>query len=244
MRPRVTMAEQPQVRQLDSAFMMKAFYVFAALAVLSVGISVGGKWLGRSMVMAGHTDDRTPYEIVIGNNVMTARANEIRFERQRRDGATKRLDLYLRWPEMEGYTDTWREDFNHAGGTRKIIFLSFEERMLAEDMSGRYEPIYSAMVERPGEAGPGGIVSYRFDPKSGYLNEVLEVAERPGEEPFVARCLAGPSAGESLAACQRDIHLGDDLSLSYRFPAELLGDWKRLDAAILAKAATMLASGG
>ena len=37
----------------------------------------------------------------------------------------------------------------------------------------------------------------------------------------MARCLSGPSAEESLAPCERDIHVGDDLSLSYRFPTEL-----------------------
>ena len=48
---------------------------------------------------------------------------------------------------------------------------------------------------------------------------MLAVAERPGEDPFVARCLTGASAAESLAPCERDIQLGDDLSLTYRFPA-------------------------
>ena len=40
---------------------------------------------------------------------------------------------------------------------------------------------------------------YGFTEKSGYLNEVLAVAERPGDTPFVARCLSGPSAEQSLA---------------------------------------------
>ena len=243
MRPTAMIAVQPEVRTLDAGLLVKVFYVFVLLALLSVGISIGGKWLGRSIVMAGHTDDRTLHEIVIGNNVVTAAANEIRFERSRRDGVTKRLDLYLRWPELEGYSELTRDDFNHAGGIRRIIFVSLEERQLSRDMSGRFEPIYSAMIERPGEQGPAGIVSYRFDKKSGYLNEMLEVAERPGKEPFVARCISGPSAEESLAPCQRDIHLGDNLSLSYRFPAELLGNWKELDASIQAKAARLLATG-
>ena len=41
-----------------------------------------------------------------------------------------------------------------------------------------------------------------------------------------------------------EVYVGDDLSLSYRFPRELLGDWAQLDAAIRAKAASMLRSGG
>jgi hypothetical protein len=238
-------AEDSQnVRAIDGSFMMKVFYAFALLALLSLGISLGGKWFGRSIALAGHTDDATLREVVIGNNVIAAPANTIRFDRQRRNGIASRLDLYLRWPELDGYSDAARDDFNHAGGARRIIFLSFEERIMSRDMSGRLDPIYASMLVRPGVAGPGGATLYRFDEKSGYLNEVLVVAAQPGGPPFVARCLAGESANESLAPCARDIHLGDNLSLSYRFPMELLGDWARLDAAISAKAASLLGTGG
>ncbi|RVC58061.1 hypothetical protein EN759_34805, partial [Mesorhizobium sp. M00.F.Ca.ET.038.03.1.1] len=91
--------------------------------------------------------------------------------------------------------------------------------------------------------GPGGTTVYAFSEKSGYLNEVLAVAERPGKDPFVARCLSGPSAEESLAPCERDIQVGDDLSLTFRFPRELLANWPALDAAIAAKVASILKTG-
>jgi len=229
----------PSIRAIDSAFLLKVFYMFAALAVLSLGISFGGKWLGRSIALAGHTEDPTLHEIVIGNNVIAAPGNAIRFERQRHDGVATRLDLYLRWPQLDGYTDAARDDFNNTNGARNIIFLSFEERMMSRDMSGRLEPIYWPMLVRPGKAGPDGVTLYAFTERSGYLNEVLAVATGATGEPFVARCLAGESAAESLAPCERDIHLGDNLSLTYRFPRELLGDWDKLDKAIRAKAAAM-----
>jgi len=236
-------AEPQQVRAISSSFMMKAFYSFALLDLLSFGISVGGKWFGRSLALAGHAYDATLREIVIGNNVISAPANTIRFDRQRRDGVTDRLDLYLRWPELDGYSDAAREDFNHAGGARRIIFLSWEERMMSRDMSGRIEPIYASMLVRPGEPGPGGTMLYRFNEKSGYMNEVLAVAALPDAGIFAARCLIGESARASLAPCERDIHVGENLSLSYRFPGELLGDWAKLDAAVRARAASMLRTG-
>ena len=224
--------------------MTKVFYIFAALALLSLAISVGGKWLGRSIALAGHTDDTTLREIVIGNNVISAPANMIRSDRQRRDGVADRLDLYLRWPQLDGYSDPARDDFNHAKGTRRIVFLSFEQRMMARDMSGRLDPIYTSLLARPGTAGPSGTTLYAFNEKSGYMNEVLAVAAQPDGGAFVTRCLVGVSAAESLAPCERDIHVGDNLTLSYRFPRELLGDWRRLDAAIRVKAASMLRTGG
>ncbi|PBB79442.1 hypothetical protein CK218_18965 [Mesorhizobium sp. WSM3879] len=227
---------------VDSTLMKRVFYVFAALALLSVAISLGGKWLGRSIAMAGYTDDTTVRQVVMGNNVISVPANFIRFDQARRDGIASRFDLYLRYPEMDGYSTAARDDFNHVT-TRKIIFLSFEPRMMSRDMSGRFAPIYSALIVTPGTPGPAGTRLYGFTEKSGYLNEVLAVAERPGKDPFVARCLSGPSAEDSLAPCERDIQVGDDLSLTYRFPRELLGNWQALDAAIATKVAGILKTG-
>jgi hypothetical protein len=228
---------------VDSMLMRRVFYAFAALALLSVAISLGGKWFGRSIAMAGYTDDPTIHEIVIGNNVIAVPANTIRFDQARRDGIAARLDLYLRYPQMDGYSEAARGDFNHTGSTKNIIFLSFEPQMMSRDMSGRFAPIYSALIVQPGMPGPGGTTIYGFNEKSGYLNEVLVVGNRAGKDPFVARCLGGPSADESLAPCERDVQIGDNLSLTYRFPKDFLGDWQALDAAIMAKATHILKSG-
>ncbi|TPN29031.1 hypothetical protein FKO01_19900 [Mesorhizobium sp. B2-3-3] len=236
-------ADGPELTVVDSMLMKRVFYAFAALALLSVAISLGGKWFGRSIALAGYTDDTTVREVVIGNNVISVPANFIRFEQARRNGIASRLDLYLRYPRMDGYSEAARDDFNHSGTNRNIIFLSFEPRMMSRDMSGRFAPIYSALIVKPGIPGPGGTTVYGFNEKSGYLNEVLVVGKREGKDPFVARCLSGPSAGESLAPCERDIHVGDDLSLTYRFPREFLGDWQTLDAAITAEAGRILKTG-
>ncbi|WP_421913263.1 hypothetical protein [Mesorhizobium sp.] len=236
-------ATEPEFTVVDSALMRRVFYAFATLALLSVAISFGGKWFGHSIAMAGYTDDGTVREIVIGNNVIAVPANAIRFAQARRDGIASRLDLYLRYPEMDGYSEAARDDFNHTGSAKKIIFLSFEQQMMSRDMSGRFAPIYSALIVQPGRPGPGGTTVYAFNEKSGYVNEVLVVGERPGKDPFVARCLGGPNADESLAPCERDIHVGDNLSLTYRFPKEFVGDWPTLDAAIVAETTRILKTG-
>ena len=239
----MTKAAAQQFRIVDSSLMMKVFYGFALLALLSAAISLSGKWIGHSIAMAGYTDDPTPREIVIGNNVIVVPSNMIRFEQARRDGIAPRLDLYLRYPQMDGYSGAARDDFNGTDGRRTILFLSFEPQAMSRDMSGRLAPIYSKLVEQEGTPGPGGTMRYRFTYQSGYLDEVLVVAERAGETPFVARCLAGPAAGQSLAPCERDVLVGDGLSLTYRFPEPLLREWKALDAAVLAEAGHMLQTG-
>ncbi|MEO3385667.1 hypothetical protein [Mesorhizobium sp. CAU 1741] len=221
--------------------MIRVFIGFVVLALLSVGVSLVGKWAGKTIAMAGHTDDRTLHEIVIGNDVLVVPANMIRFEGSRRDGVAARLDVYLRWPQMDGYSDVARDDFNHLDDSRRILFLSFEERMMSRDMSGRYEPIYRALVEPSGRVGPGGLTAYPFTTASGYMDEVLIVGGQ-GEisPPFVARCLAGDQSKQSLAPCERDLHIGEGLTLTYRMPAELAGSWRDVDAAVRAVAESFL----
>lgn len=223
--------------------MLRVFFVFLGLALLSGVISLGGKWAGRSIAMAGHTDDTTVYEIVIGNDVLAVPANAIRFEAARRSGVAARLDLYLRWPQMDGYSHEARDAFNHADGARNILFLTFDVPMMSRDMTGRFEPIYRALVEGPGRAGPAGLTVYPFTEKSGYVDEVLVVGDEGGNHPFVARCLAGDAARESLAPCERDIHIGDGLNLTYRMPAELAGSWREVDEAVREAAGRFLQTG-
>lgn len=214
---------------LDSTFIWRVFFIFSALALIALAIATAGRFAGHSIAMAGHTDDTSLAEIVIGNNVLAAPRNMIRFEQARKGGVATRLDLYLRWPDLTGYTDAARDDFNHAGDRKNIVFVSLSESMMSRDMSGRYEPIYSELTEASTDAAPKGLVARRFTEKSGYANEMLYVGETTGRAPFVVRCLVGETAAQSLAPCERDIHVGKGLSLLYRFPHELLGDWKRLD---------------
>ena len=215
-----------------TGFALRLFYVFALLALASAAIAMAGKWAGQSIAMGGHTDSRTVREIVIGDDVVNAPDNMIRFEKARRDGAAARLDLYVRWPQMDGYSAGASDAFNHVGGERSILFVSFEPRMMSRDMSHRFAPIYSNLIEPESRPGPAGLRIHRFTEASGYVDEVLAVAEEAGAEPFVMRCLAGAAARESLAPCERDIHIGKDLSLSYRMPPELAGEWRAVEAGV------------
>jgi hypothetical protein len=231
----------PQVA--DAGVMMKVFTVFAALALLSGAISLGGKLLGGTIAAVGYTADTTPYEIVVGNNVLSVPGNMIRFEEARRHGDAHRVDLYALWPKMTGYSDADRDAFNNRQRSRRIVFMSIEPRMMSRDMSGRLDAIYRRLIDLPGAPGPAGLRRYSFSAGSGYVDEVLVVGERPGREAFVARCLTGSAAAETLAGCERDVHLGQQLSMTYRFPEELLENWAALDAAVSAKAAEMLRTG-
>lgn len=233
-------AAPQQFRMADPRLMTRVFKGLVVLALLSLAVTVAGRWFGERIAMGGHTDDIAIQAVVIGDNLLAVPANMIRFEQARRSGDADRLDLYVRYPQMEGYTNASRDAFNHATGSSPILFLGFSEQMMSRDMSGRFGPIYSSLIARPGQPGPGGITFHEFSEKSGYLGEKLAVGERPGRDPFVARCLTGAAAEKSLASCERDILVGQRLSLTYRFPQRLLGDWQALEAAVEALAASML----
>ena len=96
-------AAEPQATHLlDARFMWRVFWVFAGLAILSMCISIAGRYAGRAIAMAGHTDDTTLAKVVIGDKVVAAPHNMIRFSSARRSGAAARLDLYMRWPRLDG----------------------------------------------------------------------------------------------------------------------------------------------
>lgn len=228
------------VKQLDAHFVMRIFMALLVMVILSAAILVGGRFFGRTLALGGHSDSTKLAEIVIGNNVLHVPANALRLEEQRAGGEHSRVEIYLHWPDMNGYSRETADAFNHANGSSEIIFMTLERSIMSRDMSGRVGPIYSSVIAQPGIPGPAGTTMFGFKEQSGYLDELLVTAPRAASEPFAARCLAGEEANRSLAPCERDIHVGDNLSLTYRFPKELLAEWQKLDASVLAAATSYL----
>lgn len=216
-------------------FVWRLTGVVAALAALTLALSLGGRMLGERIAAAGHSDDPRPFEIVIGNDVLAVPGNTIRYQRQRRDGVMSGLDLYLLWPEMEGYSRARAARFNDPALADGLVFVTLSASTMSRDMSGRFAPIYSRLLEPgPPAAGPAGLVRHRLKPEAGYVSEALYVeAAAAGGRPFVVRCLDGPAAGlASGGSCQRDIRIGDDLTVLYRFSEALLPRWRALDRAV------------
>jgi hypothetical protein len=104
---------------------------------------------------------------------------------------------------------------------------------MSRDMSGRVEPIYRHLLTGPQEAGPAGLQLHHFKPGTGFEGEVLLTGETADGDAYAVRCLI-PSEDKfaSSSDCQRDIHVGEDLSVLYRFSSRLLPDWKQIDAAV------------
>ena len=212
-------------------YAQRLFLIFAGLALVALLISLGERMVGGRIALGGHSDSVLAHEIIIGDDVLSVPENMIRLPEQRRGGVAGRLDLYLSWPGLTGFSRQEKQIFNGTRENGRLIFLSFEERVMSCDMSGRFAPIYRFLIEGEGAAGPAGLTRYVLPAKAGYLNEVLYVGPLEGETRFVARC-SEEEKENLIAACERDMQVGGNLSATLRFPVALLSEWRALSAAI------------
>ncbi len=194
--------------------------------------------LGAEISRAGHSTDTTRKQIIIGNDVLAIPANAIRFRSQRRTGDSERVDMYFLWPEMAGYSERDAAAFNQTTVNPQLLFVTLEKRQMSQDMTGRIEPIYSKFMTGVSINAGHGLKRRALSAEGGFHQEDLWY-EASSPWPFAARC---NRPGESMAApyCLRDIHVGRDLSVTYRFHLSLISDWMAIDAAIRAQIKDMI----
>ncbi len=229
---------------ISNRFVLILTGLVVLLAMASALITFGGHRLGERLALAGHTTSTTLYTITIGQDRLQLAANTLRFESQRHNGTSDRADLYLSWPQMTGYSLDGRRRFDDITLSATLIFAQLSQSTMSRDMSGRLEPIYSHLFSSLPEKGPYGLTMHRLKPESGYQNEVLYTASRPGQPDYAVRCLLPTeNTAASSGDCQRDVHVGRDLSLLYRFSRDLLADWQRLDTAMENYVAERLVNG-
>ncbi|MDE1992092.1 MAG: hypothetical protein KGI75_06290 [Rhizobiaceae bacterium] len=222
--------EQPLI---SSGLVYRLTGGIAVLAALTVAITIGGRWLGETISLAGHTADVTPVTVTIGEDTLRLASNTIRFPSERANGTAERVDLYLTWPQMQGYSDADRLRFDDISQSSSLIFLQISQSTMSRDMSGRLEPIYSHLMEGDAFAGPHGLTAHRLRADAGYSDEVLLTAPRAGAPDYVVRCILPASPEQATSGdCQRDVKVGRDLSVLYRFSSNQLGDWQSMDAAV------------
>lgn len=224
---------------LSSQFIWKLAAIVAVLCALTAAIAVTGRMIGGSVVLAGNTTDQSSRDIVIGNNVLSLPANVIRFESQRVSRVHAAVDLYFAWPGMTGYSDSNRDIFSQTKSAEGLVFARIAQATMSRDMSGRFAPIYRRLTDGTPMAGPNGLDSVRMKPGTGYANELMYVERGAAAAPYTVRCLVedAQSAPDLVTrtGCQRDISLGNDLSVTYRFSIELLPHWRTIEHDVRAR---------
>ena len=221
---------------LSPKFVWKITAVVAVMCVVTLAIAITGRMVGQSISQAGNTTDTTLHEIVIGNDVLRLPANVIRFESQRVSGVQSAVDTYFAWPGMTGYSDDTRAVFNQTRSADGLIFARIAQATMSRDMSGRFTPIYKRLTDGAPVAGPSGLDSFRLRSGAGYANELMYVERAASGEPYAIRCLVEEAGSEpdfnTRTGCQRDIAIGRDLSVTYRFSIDLLTHWREIEADI------------
>ncbi|WP_275790872.1 hypothetical protein [Pararhizobium gei] len=219
---------------ISARFICTLTAIVVGLAVSTAGLSVAGRWYGENLALAGHTTSVAENDIFIGQDHLRLPSNAIRFEGQRATGLSERVDLYLTWPDMNGYTDETRALFNDVSKPDSLIFLEVSQSTMSRDMSGRLEPIYRHLFDGAPSPGPAGLTRHSMKANSGYGAEVFFTAPGATKALYAVRCLIPDIADASTSAdCQRDIHAGSDLVVLYRFSSQLLPQWQAIDAAVL-----------
>ncbi len=225
----------PEKQKLVSGlFLVKSVVFLAVLAGAATVANLAVGWYGQSAKAVGHTTSTDNFDISIGQDRLKLAANTIRFDTQRKSGKTERVDMYLTWPQLAGYAQENQDLFDAKADSNRVIFLQLSQSTMSRDMSGRFEAIYSHLVQGEPQDIKFGLKLYRFKPDAGYGDEVLLTAKRDGLPDYVVRCLMPtPQRPSTSGDCQRDVRLGQDLTVLYRFPVSLLNQWQALDDGIV-----------
>jgi hypothetical protein len=215
---------------LSNRLLFRITVVIGLLAALASGLSIAGKQIGEGLALGGNTESRQIHRIVVGQDTLALPANTIRFEAQRQSGRAESVSVYLSWPDLEGYSRANAATFSDPHRPDALIFAEFSQSVMSRDMSGRVEPIYSRLFVGEPTKGPAGLAVHALSKKSGFGDEKLLTAILPDGATYAVRCLL-PVAGQppTSADCLRDVRVGRDLTLLYRFSSALLPQWRQID---------------
>lgn len=219
----------------------RAFWLFSALAILSLGLVLFGNLYGERMALAGHSPDPAPLEIVIGNDVLSVPTNMIRLPDQRVSGLTESISLYVHWPTKQGFTVEQAPAFNSVDGQGSdIIFITFKVRDRLMTMRDRFDPVYKKAVTGPVKTIYSGLNVQALMPALGYNDEVLVWSSpRLSIEPdFIARC-TNAEHENYIAPCETDMFVGRSLEMNVRFSQQMLVRWPTLNKELSSFAASL-----
>lgn len=222
--------EEPLV---SSRLLLRSIALLCLLALATLALSVGGRWVGARVSLAGNSESQRILSVTLGDDRLHVPENLIRFAAQRRDGPAERLDLYLTWPGLEGYGPATRASFDDPARTGDLIFVQLGQSIMSRDMSGRLDPVYSRLTEGPTAAYGYGLTQQGLRVDAGYIGETLLTGRSADGTAYAVRCTL-PKRPDlaSSADCQRDIRIGRDLGLLYRFSSARLADWQAMDLAL------------
>ena len=233
------MENDKKPEKISPKIIKKVTLIAVTLLIAALAMFTTAHLFGDNLSRAGHSSSTKKLEIVIGNEYLKVPSNKIRFYSQRSSGAHEKLDLYIHWPSLSGYRDSLSSDFNNSNEDKNLVFITIEPRTMSFDMSGRVTPIYSQFFEGKPIATNSGLIKQPLSAKGGFIDEDLFYAAS-SPYPFATRCVR--EAASTTPFCIRDIHIGKNLMLTYRFHQKYLRDWIELEQSVRALIKSMIVS--
>ena len=218
---------------ISNRLLFRVTATIGVLAALAAALSVFGKQVGQELVLGGNTDSSAIHHIIVGQDTLALPANMIRFEPQRRSGRSDSVSVYASWPGLEGYSRHNAAAFSDPRRVDGLIFIDFSQSVMSRDMSGRVEPIYSRLFAGDATDGPAGLKVHALTRNSGFGEERLLTGRLEDGTVYAVRCLMPTDLRASTSAdCLRDVRVGRDMTMLYRFSAVLLPQWQEIEKAM------------
>jgi hypothetical protein len=220
-----------------------AIAALVAGAVLALGYAtrLGIDAYRGSLTLSGLSEDQAPVAITIAGERLRIPGNMFRDSVARAGGTLKAAELVVHWPTFAGYSKALDADFKDGSPSAPLVYLTVAERTVALDAAARLDGVYARFFVGDPVASPPGLTARRLSLDSGYDGEIVYYGPA-GADRFVARCLPEARA-DTPATCIRDIAIGRNLTLLYRFNRDIIGGWQDLDRGIRALGAKFIASG-
>jgi hypothetical protein len=177
------------------------------------------------------TSSTDPVAIEIGGVKLWVPENYLQYDSARRGGHRREVALWSILPDLSGWSNWNSGSFSDTGPNSRIVIITIRDQQVNVSEADRLKRIYMAYVVDPkGTPGPFGLRQYTFSRDSGYRAEDLLVGDTP-KGPMVLRCVRlGPDV--TNPSCLRDMLIGKNVGLSYRFKRSKLSHWREIGEAV------------
>ena len=190
--------------------------------------------------LGGFSSDTSPTIIAIGDTHLSVPQNIIRFHEQRENPALSKLDLFIQWPSIKGFTKEDAAVFQNINRASELIFITLEVGEPFNSSQQKLRELYRRFFTKAPWRGPAGLIGNELDSSSGYLSEDV-LYTKHSDDLFLTRCLqeGKTDTDNLLPTCIYEFTLGDRVNVYVRFHRSHLSEWKVLDERVKRLLATM-----
>lgn len=210
--------------------------ILAITLILSGGVSY--YYFGPSLSdFRGDTPEAsartTPIHMQIGSTNFVIPENFTQYPRARRGGIRDSVALYAMLPNLEPYSVRYDQYFFENNVDNPVVYFQIEIARLPMSESERLELIYRERLEEGlGTEIDNGLMQHNFANDSGYDDQELFVATKEDGTTVVILCTEFSNMVPS-PNCRREMDIGNDLIMSYRFKRHHLDQWQDIDRGLL-----------